>query len=544
MSESRNDIVAEVEARRSELNTNLLRVYNYYRACVGAALLAVFLQKFIDTGLGSANPSAFFWVAFAYTAVNALSAVLTPLLPKRLFGRQLTTAIFVLFDFAALSLLMFLSGGVGSGLGALILVSVAAGAILVTGRLSTALAAVATIAVLYEEFYRSLTPPDYTNDYFQAGVLGALYFATAISIRMLSTRLRRSEITSMARAAEVADLERVNRSIIQRMRTGILVVDGADRLRTLNQSARALLGWADLDENDHPLLPPQIQERLTAWRADTRVRSRPFQAAAMLPEVRVNFSAVRPGRTDGDVIVFLEDTTEIQQQAQQLKLAALGRLSASIAHEIRNPLSAIRHAAQLLAESQNLDKGDARLTAIIDSHCQRMNGVIENVLELSRRQMPSPVRLRLLDWLQDFVTQFKQANMDDADIQIDVEPRETEFRVDPGQMAQAMTNLVQNGLRYSQARTGKATLRIEGGIDAATDRPYLNVIDQGPGVPPEQEKHLFEPFFTTERRGTGLGLYITRELCEANQARIAYTRHVDGGSCFRITFSHPERITA
>ena len=544
MTDSISDIVAEVEARRSELNTSLLRVYNYYRACVGAALLAVFLQNFIDTGLGSANPTAFFWLTFGYTALNALSAVLTPLLPKRLFGRQLTTAIFVLFDFAALTLLMFLSGGVGSGLGALILVSVAAGAILVTGRLSTALAAVATIAVLYEEFYRSLTPPEYTNDYFQAGVLGALYFATAISIRMLSARLRRSEITSMTHAAEVADLERVNRSIIQRMRTGIIVVDAADRLRTLNQSARALLGWADLDENDHPLLPPQIHERLTAWRADTRVRSRPLQAAATLPEVRVNFSAVRPDRADGDVIVFLEDTTEIQQQAQQLKLAALGRLSASIAHEIRNPLSAIRHAAQLLGESANLDKGDVRLTAIIDSHCQRMNGVIENVLELSRRRMPAPVRLALLDWLQDFVTQFKQANMEDADIEIDVQPRDTEIRVDPGQMSQAMTNLVQNGLRYSRELTGKSRLRIEGGVDPATDRPYLNVIDQGPGVAPEQEKHLFEPFFTTDRRGTGLGLYITRELCDANQARITYSRHEGGGSCFRITFAHPERISA
>jgi two-component system sensor histidine kinase PilS (NtrC family) len=544
MTESRAEIVAEVEARRHELNTNLLRVYNYYRACVGAALLTVFLQDFIDTGLGQAFPTAFFWLTFVYSALNALSAVLTPLLPKRLVARQLTTGLFVLFDIAILTLLMYLSGGVGSGLGALILVSVAAGAILVTGRLSTALAAVATIAVLYEEFYRSLTPPDYSNDYFQAGVLGALYFASAISIQILSARLRRSEITSMTRAAEVADLERLNRSIIQRMRTGILVVDPKDGLRASNQSARALLGRADQGDDSLLPLPDALIERLRAWRTDVHVRSRPFQAAPHLPEIRANFSAATPDRPQGDVIVFLEDTTEIQHQAQQLKLAALGRLSASIAHEIRNPLSAIRHAAQLLGESTQLDKGDARLTAIIDTHCQRMNGVIENVLELSRRRTPSPVRLRLLDWLDEFVIQFKQANMDDADIQIDVRPKETDIRVDPGQMSQALTNLVQNGLRYSVERTGKATLRLEGGVDASTDRPYLNVIDQGPGVPAEQEKHLFEPFFTTDHRGTGLGLYITRELCEANQARIAYSRHAEGGSCFRITFSHPERITA
>jgi len=250
------------------------------------------------------------------------------------------------------------------------------------------------------------------------------------------------------------------------------------------------------------------------------------------------------GTEDRFTVVFVEDMTRSREQAQQLKLAALGRLSASIAHEIRNPLSAIRHAAQLLGESKNLDKGDVRLTAIIDNHCQRMNGVIENVLELSRRRMPSPVRLRLLDWLGEFVTQFKQTTMEDADIQIDVQPRETEIRVDPGQMSQVMTNLAQNGLRYSREHTGVATLRLEGGIDPATDRPFLNVVDRGPGVAPEQEKHLFEPFYTTERRGTGLGLYITRELCEVNQARISYVRHPSGGSCFRITFAHPERISA
>jgi two-component system sensor histidine kinase PilS (NtrC family) len=540
MIDNREDIVAEVEARRYQLNTNLLRVYNYYRALIGIALLTVFLQTFIDTGLGQSNSAAFFWVTVAYTSVNALSAALTPLLPSALFGRQLTTALFVLFDIAALTLLMYLSGGVASGLGVLILVSVAAGAVLVTGRLSMALAAVASIAVLYEEFYLSLTPPDYRNDFFQAGILGALYFATAISIQTLSSRLRRTEITSMTRAVEVEDLERVNRSIIQRMRTGILVVDHDNGLRMINQSARALLGWADRNGTEREL-PEVLRGRLRAWRDDTRVRGGPFHAAPTLPEIRANFSAVRPERPDSDVIVFLEDTTEVQQQAQQLKLAALGRLSASIAHEIRNPLSAIRHAAQLLGESRNLDKGDARLTAIIDSHCQRMNGVIENVLELSRRRPPAPVRLRLLDWLQDFVTQFRQADMEGADIRIDVQPKETEIRVDPTQMTQALTNLAQNGIRYSLEHAGVAALRLEGGVDPATERPYLNVIDRGPGVALEQEKHLFEPFFTTERRGTGLGLYITRELCEANQARVTYVRAAEGG-CFRISFAHPDRI--
>src|SRR5262249_35927467 len=161
---------------------------------------------------------------------------------------------------------------------------------------------------------------------------------------------------------------------------GIIVVDAADRPRVLNQSARSLLGLAAAGASAPPLPAPLI-ERLLAWRADTSVRTGPFEIAPTTPEIRANFSAVRPDRPDADVLVFLEDTVEIQQQAQKLKLAALGRLSASIAHEIRNPLSAITHAAQLLSESRNLDKGDTRLTDIITMQSRRMNGVIENVLE-------------------------------------------------------------------------------------------------------------------------------------------------------------------
>ncbi len=537
------DIVAEIEQRRFELSVNLLKVYNYYRVFVGLALLAMFLQHYTETRLGRLHPETFLWITLSYVGLNLLSAVSTQMLPARLFRRQLAAAAFVLFDIAALTWLMYLSGGVGSGLGVVILVAVAAGSVLVTGRVSAFIAAVATIVVLYEEFYVSLVPPDYRSDYFQAGVLGAIYFATSFAIQTLSARLRRTELTSMSRAAEVADLERVNRSIIQRMRTGIIVVDSEDRPRVLNQSARSLLGLAAHEESA-PALPEPLLERLHGWRADTRERTGPFAIAPTTPEIRANFSAVRAERPEADVIVFLEDTVEIQQQAQQLKLAALGRLSASIAHEIRNPLGAISHAGQLLSESRNLDKGDTRLTDIINIQSRRMNGVIENVLELSRRKPPSPTRLNLLAWVTDFVKEFCESMPDAAEIRVAVQPETTEVRVDPSQLNQAVTNLAVNGLRYSKEQTGHARLTIEGGIDATTDRAYLNVIDDGPGVSGEQVNHLFEPFFTTERTGTGLGLYITRELCEANQARVTYTRDPRGGSCFRITFAHPDRITA
>jgi len=540
MTTSNADIIQEVEGRRFELSHGLLKVYNYYRVLVGLALLSVFLQTLIGTRLGTLMPELFATVVFGYIFLNLASAVIVQFLPRRFFAVQYISIALVAFDIFALTWMMYLSGGVGSGLGVLILVGVAAGAIIVTGRVSRLLPALATIAVLYEEFYLSLSTPQLHDDYFQAGVLGILYFAFFLVIQNLSGRIRQRDIRALTQAAELSDLERVNRQIIHRMRTGIVLVDHDNAVRMVNQSALALIG--QVQELELETLPETLTNHLNAWRQDVYLRTPPFQIGPGTPQIRVSFSAVRSDSPTGDVTIFIEDTGEIQQQAQQLKLAALGRLSASIAHEIRNPLGAISHAAQLLSESTNLDKGDARLTDIIHSHCKRMNNVIENVLEMPRRTRPKPVRLSLADYLDEFTRGFKES-MTDVIIEVNVDPKDTEVRIDKGQLGQVLTNLVGNGIRYSEAHNDEPYIHLQGGIDPRTDRPFLNVIDRGPGVPEDQVVNLFEPFFTTTQSGTGLGLYISRELCEANQARLTYYPHDGGGSCFRITFTHPDRIT-
>lgn len=535
-----SEILQEIERRRFDLSLVLLKIYNYYRVFVGLSLLVVFSQPLVGTRLGDLSPNWFLAVTIGYTLFNLAAALVLQLIPRHWFNGQWLSGSLVAVDILLLTWLMYLSGGVASGIGALTLVAVAAGAIVVTGRMAIAMAALASIAVLYEEFYLSLAEAAWVDDYFQAGVLGMLYFGAAIAIQGISRRVRQNDIRALTQAAELADLERINRQIIQRMRTGIVLVDADDRVRMTNLSARTLLGVAadtELSELPEPLL-----EHLSAWREDTALRTPPFQVNADTPEIRANFSAVRANDSRGDVTIFIEDTGEIQQQAQQLKLAALGRLSASIAHEIRNPLGAISHAAQLLSESKNLDRGDERLTNIIHDHCRRMNGVIENVLENSRRRTPAPVRLSLLPCLEEFRARFSEAEPD-ARIDITVEPADTEVRIDRSQLLQVLNNLVGNAIRYSREATGTAWALLEAGVDPVTERPYLNVIDRGRGVDEQQLGNLFEPFFTTEAKGTGLGLYLSRELCEANQARLNYHRSDDQRSCFRITFSHPDRIT-
>ena len=539
-----NEILAEVERQRVEQSAALLRVYNIYRVLLGGALLALLQQNIFVTELSGDESSLMFWSVASYLFANVLLALAPNLLPTRFTRGSLFSVAIVGADILALTWLIWVSGGVAAGLAALLVVAVAAGAILVPGRLAIALAALASIAVLYQELVLVLRSGADVDPMWQAGLLGVAFFAIALLTQYLSQRLRNNEIKSMTQAVELADLERVNRLIIQRMRTGIILVDGNNHIRMANQSARSLLGLSDIDSTF--LLPPALSQRLGAWRQDTHVRGDPFQLSPNTPEIRVNFSAVRAEEPRGDVTIFLEDVGEVQQQAQQLKLSALARLSGKIAHEIRNPLGAISHASQLLQESTNLDAPDRRLTDIIHNHCLRMDGVVENVLELSRRKPPSPERLNMHDHLTTFIESWtatqRDSGLDDAEIELIVDPMNTELRVDPSQLNQALTNLVDNGMRYSLEHSGSRRMRLQGGIDRATERPYLDVIDFGAGVPEEEIETLFKPFVTNSPSGTGLGLYISRELCEANQAGISYQRHSDGGSCFHIIFAHPNRI--
>ena len=281
----RAEILAEIERRRFDLNLALLKVYNYYRVLVGLSLLAVISQTFIETRLGALLPGVFVWVAVGYTTINLASAVVLQLVPRGFFSGQYISFSLVLYDVLALTWLMYASGGVSSGLGALILVAVATGAIIVTGRAAALVAALASILVLYEEFYLSLSAPHLHDDYFQAGVLGILYFAFSLAIQNLSTRLRQNDIRALTQAAELADLERVNRIIVQRMRTGIVLVDRDSNIRMSNQSARTLVG-ANPDE-ELRALPKQLIERLDAWRNNVYLRSPPFQMETTAPEIRL-----------------------------------------------------------------------------------------------------------------------------------------------------------------------------------------------------------------------------------------------------------------
>jgi len=520
------DILAQQHFRQ---RAAILRVYNYYRILISFGFLFLFLGAYSGDFVGKINPELFQRTILIYLSVNILIGLVSLFIPPDAFAKTGPLFTILILDIIALSLMMSASGGVGSGLGNFLIFTCAFGGSLIYGRGSTVLPAIAFILTIYVEFYVFFLEETDLQSFFQAGVLGIVYFGANIFFQTASKQLRNRE-------QEVFKLEQINQHVIDRMRIGVVVVSGNGMIKLINNAGKQLLVIPAEPDIPGERLPYRLIDKLAEWADDPTDDPVMFHTQDTSPELIATFSAINTSSRDADTLIFIEDSTEVQRQAQQLKLAALGRLSASIAHEIRNPLGAISHAAQLLGESTDLNKGDLRLSEIIQNHCVRMNDVIENVLQMSRRRAAETRTLELAEWISGFVEDFSAGRATPPNIEVNITTEGMKIEVDPLHLSQVLGNLCQNGLRYSEKKTGEDKVLIECGIDTATSSPYIAVTDFGDGVAEELVPNLFEPFYTTETSGTGLGLYLSRELCEANQSRISYSQAEHGGSCFKITF--------
>lgn len=513
----------------------ILRIYNIYRVILGFFLTVLTSGALRDGLLELNNPQLYETVSWFYLFINVLIALL-------LHQGKRDVHLFVLsvLDIFLLGSIFYAAGGAGSGFGNLLLIPVAAGNILIHGRVGLVLAALASLVTIYLTFYLSLSTPGAAQSYLQVGVLGGIYFAVALFVQRLSKRLRQSESLAQQQAASLASMEKLNQLIIQRMRTGIMVVARGQRVLQANEAAAQMLGKPIIRGMDLDDLAIGLAQRLRQWQDNPAIRTLPFHNHSGAAEITANFKPL--ASDDGEtVLIFLDDNTQVAQQAQQLKLASLGRLTASIAHEIRNPLGAISHAAQLLSESEQIPAQDKRLSEIIQQHSKRMNKVIETVLELSRRRPSEPQLIDLTLWLEHFVETFALGNPESDSLELKAD-HNVMTRMDPNQLNQVLDNLCSNALRYSGAEGEPRSIWLKLYVHPESDLPILEVIDHGPGIAEEHIAHIFEPFYTTESSGTGLGLYISRELCESNQARLEYEPLVPRGSCMRITFAHPRRL--
>lgn len=527
---------------------NVSTVYNIYRILLPLVLFITYLSDPAATLLGDVDPTLFQQISIAYIGFGVIIIAASATATRFISVQHFLTGTLIV-DILATTMIIYSCGGISSGFGLLLIVTVASGSILIRGRISTFIAAVATLSLIYSELYLALSIENAPNQFVQTGILGAILFATSLYIQAVSNRVYTTALLADAQAQNIVDLEKLNNEIIQRMRTGVVVVNHAHQIVSMNSAAKStlspILSDSQQSANEVAELPDALEVQLKLWKNNPKRQPQPIRIPNSNKQVQLNFAFLRP-ELESDVLVFMEDNRQIVQRVRQMKLASLGRLTASIAHEVRNPLGAISHASQLLKESDTVSSEDERMIEIILDHCNRINMIIEDVLDASRQGNDSAEKLSLASWLSDFIENYKATHEFCDSIELIIEADDVRVNVIAGQLEQVLNNLFDNGLRYSKKHSGVATLKVVAGVDRKDDdeQPYLHVIDDGPGIDASSETLLFEPFHTTEASGTGLGLYISKELCEANQSQLSYSKNDEGKSCFSIYFSHPERSVA
>ncbi len=537
--------VAAAPLAPTDLAWRVIGLVNLYRLLIPPSVYWLYWYLGATTAIGSARPLLFFWVCIVYFAMGIAVVV---------GGRRLlpnlraTTFVHAMIDAVFISLILFASGGVGSGLGILFVVPVGAMALLADSRDAFLLAAMATLALLIQQIAGHALGTAGTADYPSAGILGGIVFLVALLAWPVAHRLRDSEATVRRQQVDMANLAQLSQYIVQHLRESIVVVDHENRIRLINESAAQFLG----DRGAYPgaLLgeaSPQLLYLLETWRAratGVATPSQTFVAADGGHVLQPHFASLG-GSEPAPVIAFLEDTEQLAAKIQQSKLAGLGRLSASIAHEIRNPVGAMSHAAQLLGESASLSAEDKRLTEIVRTNGERVRQIIENVMSMARREASRPERLILATWLEGFRNEFcATMQLPPERLEVSALLGDVEVQVDPSQLRQIVWNLCENAVKYGNGGPGNESIELRIGRLASTARPFLEVADRGPGIPVPHRERIFEPFFTGNERGTGLGLFLARELAQTNGATLLYEPRTSGGSVFRIVFRDPERWVA
>ncbi len=505
--------------------------FSWYRLGVATVFLCAFYFFGPALNFGYQNPVLFGQICAAYLVLAIFFYIVLREF-KRGFSLQLT--IQVVSDIVVLTLLMYYSGGARSGMAFMMLVVLAGAGLVGQGRLSLFFAAFATLSVLFEQALRVLRFDADPVTFIQSGVISTGFFATAITAHLLARRVVANETLARQRGKELADQLSINERVIRDMQDGVLVVDAVGRVLQSNPQVQSLLGLSPI-----PLPAAAPLANYSEALADCLVRwSRQAAESTEVMQVQGTGRWLRvrclPAGEGGNALIYLEDMNRIQEQAQQLKLAALGRLTANMAHEIRNPLSAISHAAELLAEEQR-DVTRVRLTRIIGDNTQRLNRLVAEVLELGRRDRAQSELLNLKAFVEVFLDEFAVHDSRVADVVVLTADESAMLWFDRSHLNRVLWNLLGNALRHCRGEAGSVRLEVRRvSRPAAPARTEFHVIDDGPGIEPALRSQVFEPFFTTHSSGTGLGLYIARELCEANGAQLEYCENAPGAH-FRLT---------
>ncbi len=497
----------------SELITHgnrLLRLHSFYSLFLALMLLMVTVFDHNHIIVGSINPELMLSSSALYVILAALFAVVANRFPDP----QITTG-YIFVEIAILTTMMSASGGFDSGFPSLIAIPVIISNLLTPSVLGYGVAAWTTLAIIYSQL--ALNQNIDTQTAVNAGIFGFLCFVLAWVAQSLSKRLKNSLSINSEQAIHIRRLQKISQQALLELPQGIIACDRDNVILFFNQQMKQWFNLVEGNSLPTPLISSKSQ-RIIHHNSNKLIVSK----------------VLLKNSKHGDYILSIEDSARLTAEAQQIKLASLGRLTASIAHEIRNPLSALRHASQLLEETPYLEEGERALTHIIDTQCLRINRIIEDVLQLSKPKKANINKILLSTWLQEFSHQFNTHYAADNVFQLSYqcEP-EVIVYFDIGHLQQVMHNLCANALRHAIKNSGdhaKIHIAVK---QASAEKVQMDILDNGGGIDSSEQAQLFEPFYTNVHDGTGLGLYICRELCEANFANIEY-HAIKNGSCFRV----------
>ncbi|WMJ70286.1 ATP-binding protein [Stenotrophomonas sp. 24(2023)] len=516
-----------------------LYFFALYRVLMASVIAALLFSPLSSMVGAPDHPHLASWVSGAYLVLSLL--LLTVGRSEQWLRPIVVCGVAV--DIVAASMLAHALPGASAGISMSLLFNIAAAATLLPLTLSVSLAMAASVATAIEYAWKVTEGGDPTRTLAELAMFTTSYLAVAFISHQVGNRARRNQQLANQRGDEVANLFQINELIIRRMRTGVLVVDADNRITLANEAGANLLGDNDdaaaSGRLDLAAIAPELARRLQRWRNGWVQDELPLQLAPDQPEVQPRFARLLAG--SDLVLVFLDDSSVVSRRAESLTLSAMGRFSASLAHEIRNPLAAINYAVQLLEEGTGFNESDRRLLQIIRQQCQRTNGIVESVLGLARRERATPENVDLVAFVRRFVVEYKQTlTLETDSLEPIISETTVAAQVDPRHLHQVLTVLVHNALKYG--RVGDQPARIRLRVARHERSAVVDVMDRGPGIPETVAAQLFRPFFTTSEHGTGLGLYIARELCRANQSRLDYIPVPAGGSCFRLVLPGPHTL--
>jgi two-component system sensor histidine kinase PilS (NtrC family) len=493
----------------SSIHWKTLRYFSIYRLCI-ASILGGMLSFY--SAIGPQRIPYQSAILGFYFLANVASLAILHFYPKH-FNWQLSFQ--VLLDVLIMTSLTHVDYGLRDNLGIMLLVTLAGAGLVGQGRMVLFYAAMATVIVLLDESLHVLRNAAEIVDFLQTGLFCIGFFAVAISARQLANRVITNEELARKRGEALNNQMIISQHVIEEMQDGVLVLNREGNIKQHNPRIGQLLGLGNPEERNLSTYSTELALGFRSWCARGGDEPVLIRAPASGIHLRARFIATES--SERDVLILLEDLGRLQEQARQLKLAALGRLTANIAHEIRNPLSAIKHAGELLREESS-NPTDERLLRIVIDNVQRVERIVSDVLELGRRDRVQRELIDLSQKLPSFIEEFVlKENIPSGIVQVEISGHAI-IAFDRSHFRQILWNLVGNALRYSRQETGSIRLSVRD--SDRENRTELHVIDDGPGVDEAHREQIFEPFFTTHSRGTGLGLYIARELCEANGAHI------------------------